>query len=59
MLSQNKIMEVLQKGFCLILFTRLETFFVCDSKCAVFTNIEIDERKCHLHFFSEIRKSLL
>ena len=52
-------MEVLQKGFCLILFTRLETFFVCDSKCAVFTNIEIDERKCHLHFFSEIRKSLL
>ena len=34
-------------------------FFVSDSKCAVFTNIEIDERKCHLHSFSGIRKSLL
>lgn len=34
-------------------------FFVSDSKCAVFTNIEIDEKKCHLHSFSGIRKSLL
>lgn len=38
---------------------KTRNFFVSDSKCAVFTNIEIDERKGHLHSFSEIRKSLL
>lgn len=34
-------------------------FLVSNSKHAVFTNLETDESKCHLHSFSEARKSLL
>ena len=59
MLSQNKMMKSVTEWALLGSIYKNRNFFVSDSKCAVFTNIEIDERKCHLPSFSGIRKSLL